>query len=144
MSNFNQIVCPNCLAVNRIPESKPAQTARCGKCKFQLFTGQPIDLTDANFDKFTAKTSIPVVVDFWAPWCGPCKMMSPEFSKAASKMEPNVRFVKLNTQDHQNTAAKYKIQGIPAMILFKNGQSVAHLAGVRRANEIKSWIEGNI
>lgn len=106
--------------------------------------GHPVDLTDANFARFIAKTSIPVVVDFWAPWCGPCKMMGPEFAKAASAMEPNVRFVKLNTQDHQNTAAKYKIQGIPAMILFKDGQAVAHLAGVRRSGEIKSWIESNI
>lgn len=144
MPKFNQIVCPHCLAVNRIAADKPALAAKCGKCKSKLFTGTPTDLTDANFAKFIGKTDIPVVVDFWAPWCGPCKMMGPEFSKAASAMEPNVRFVKLNTQDHQNAAAKYKIQGIPAMILFKNGQPVAHLAGARRADEIKSWIAGNI
>ena len=144
MTDFNQIVCPSCTAVNRIPKSKPAKAAKCGKCKSKLFTGQPVDLTDANFAKFINKTSIPVVVDFWAPWCGPCKMMGPEFAKAAADMEPKVRFVKLNTQDHQHTAAKYKIQGIPAMILFKNGQPVDHIAGVRRAGEIKSWITSNI
>ncbi len=144
MPKFNQIICPYCQAINRIAEDKPSLLAKCGKCRSKLFSGQPIDLTDASFSKFVEKTSIPVVVDFWAPWCGPCKMMGPEFSKAANAMEPNVRFVKLNTQDNPSTAAKYKIQGIPAMILFKNGQSVAHLAGARRADEIKSWIAGNI
>ena len=139
-----QIVCPNCGAVNRVAKDKPASTAKCGKCKAKLFSGHPVDLTDANFAKVITKTSIPVVVDFWAPWCGPCKMMGPEFAKAATALEPAVRFVKLNTQDHQNTAVKYKIQGIPAMIIFKNGQPVAHLAGARRADEIKSWIESNI
>ena len=140
----HQIVCPNCAAINRVPTNKSVSKAKCGKCQSKLMDGQPAELTDANFAKFIAKTSIPVVVDFWAPWCGPCKMMGPEFSKAATQMEPAVRFVKLNTQDHQNTATKYKIQGIPAMILFKSGQPVAHLAGARRVDEIKSWIESNM
>ncbi|HHI89187.1 MAG TPA: thioredoxin TrxC [Hellea balneolensis] len=144
MSKTNQIVCPHCMAVNRIPANKPATSAKCGKCKKPLFGDHPAELTDATFDKFVSKTSVPVVVDFWAPWCGPCKMMAPEYAKAAKAVEPKARFAKLNTQDNQHTATKHRIQGIPALIIFKNGQPVAHLAGARPAGEIRSWVESNI
>ncbi len=144
MSKTEQIVCPHCGAVNRIPSGKPVSGAKCGKCKKALFDGHPVELNDRNFDKFVSKTSVPVVVDFWAPWCGPCKMMAPEYAKAAQAVEPRARFAKLNTQDNQQTAAKHRIQGIPALIIFKNGQPVAHLSGARPASEIKSWVESNI
>ena len=144
MTLSQTIVCPHCSAVNRVSASKPALNAKCGKCKAPLFSGVPAELTDASFAKMIAKTSIPIVVDFWAPWCGPCKMMGPEFSKAAQALEPKVRFAKLNTQDHQVTASKYRIQGIPNMILFKEGKPAAQQAGAMRQDQIISWIEANL
>jgi len=144
MPKTNQIVCPHCQAVNRVPAAKSARAAKCGKCKRPLFAGTPAELTDQTFAKMIAKTDVPVVVDFWAPWCGPCKMMGPEFAKAAQQLEPKIRFAKLNTQDHQLTASKYRIQGIPNMILFKNGVPVAQQAGALQAEQIKSWLESKI
>ncbi len=142
--NTHKIVCPHCTAINRVASAKPADKAKCGKCKKPLFEGQPVELNDGNFAKFISKNDIPVVVDFWAPWCGPCKMMGPEFAKAAQEVEPKARFAKLNTQDNQITANNNRISGIPALIIFKNGQPVAHLAGARPASEIKAWVESEI
>ena len=144
MSKPSQIVCPSCQATNRLPASKMPRVAKCGKCKLPLFSGVPADLTDQTFSKMITKTDIPVVVDFWAPWCGPCKMMGPEFAKAAQELEPKIRFAKLNTQDHQLTANKYRIQGIPNMILFKSGAPIAQKAGALQTVQIKSWLESNL
>jgi thioredoxin 2 len=144
MASSTQIVCPHCQAVNRIPNGKPAAAAKCGKCKKQLFTGKPAELTDLTFSKMIAKSDVPVVVDFWADWCGPCKMMAPEFAKAANDMEPKVRFAKLDTQNNQHTAAQFRIQSIPNMILFKNGKPVAQQPGAMQAEQIKAWINAHM
>lgn len=140
MSESLQLVCPHCQAVNRVPASKPAIAAKCGKCKKPLFGNPPAELTDATFQKAISRSDIPVVVDFWAPWCGPCRQMAPEFANAAKAIEPRARLLKLNTQDYPNTAARFNITGIPVIMMFKNGELVAQEAGAMRANHIVNWV----
>ena len=137
---MTEIVCPHCVAVNRVPPEKPASEARCGKCHQPLFSGQPAELTAATFDKTITRTGIPVVVDFWAEWCGPCKMMAPEFRKAAQALEPAVRFAKLDTEAAQAQAAAHGIRSIPTMILFKDGREVARQSGAMSAGQIVQWV----
>ncbi len=144
MSTPVQIVCPSCGVINRIPAGKDPGKAKCGKCGGLLFSGKPVNLTDADFAKMVTKNSIPVVVDFWAEWCGPCLRMAPEFAKAASEMEPQVRFAKLDTEAAQMTAARFGIRSIPTMILFRKGRPVAQTAGAMSAAQIRRWITDNL
>lgn len=137
---MSDIVCPACSATNRIPDDKPALEAKCGRCHQPLFDGHPVALTSANFNKLIARTTVPVVVDFWADWCGPCKTMAPEFAKAAAALEPALRFAKLDTEAAQNEAAAMGIRSIPTMILFKNGQEVARHSGAMPAGHIIQWL----
>jgi len=139
----SHIVCPHCLAINRIPNEKLSDDPNCGKCKKALFSGQPVNLNDNNFDRFIAKTEIPVVVDFWADWCGPCKAMAPAYTQAANQLEPHYRFAKLNTETAQQTAAKYQIRSIPTLMIFKNGKVMAEQAGAMQANQLVQWIKSN-
>ena len=143
MSDSTHVVCPACQAVNRLPEARLEEAPKCGKCGAAMFSGKPAELTDASFQKHIGRNDIPVVVDFWAPWCGPCKMMAPQFEQAAGELEPGVRFAKLNTDEAQATAAQYNIRSIPTMALFRNGQEVARQPGAMGAADIVRWVQSH-
>ena len=144
MSDLKHVVCPSCGAVNRIPEDRLSAGPSCGKCKNRLFDKHPVTLNSANFQQHINRSEIPVVVDFWAPWCGPCKMMAPAFEQAAAALEPNVRLAKLNTEDEQMIGAQLNIRSIPTMVMFKNGREVARQAGAMSASDIQSWVRNHM
>lgn len=141
---MSEIVCAQCGAVNRIPQGKPMKLAKCGKCHAALFAGHPIELDSANFDKHVRRSSIPLVVDFWADWCGPCKMMAPEFAKAAALLEPDARLAKLDTEQAQAQSAALGIRSIPTMIMFQSGREIARQLGAMRADQIVDWVRGHL
>jgi thioredoxin 2 len=135
------VACPHDGALNRVPRARLDQNPTCGKCHQPLFAGKPVDLTAATFDRHVAQGDLPVVVDFWAAWCGPCRMMSPAFEAAAAQLEPRVRLVKLDTEAEPAIAARYGIQGIPSMILFRKGREIARTSGAMPTQQIVAWIE---
>jgi len=138
------VVCPGCVAVNRIPAQRLTEMPRCGKCHQPLFTGHPVELDGAAFQRHLARNDIPLLVDFWAPWCGPCQMMAPAFVQAASQLEPHVRLVKVNTENEQQIAAAYNIMSIPTMALFRNGREIARQPGAMGAADIVRWTRGQL
>lgn len=140
----NYIICQNCFTTNRFAKDKLSDKPKCGKCGNFLFQGKPVKLNDSSFLKFVQKTTIPVVVDFWAEWCGPCKMMAPVFEKAASNMEPQVIFAKLNTEEAPVTAVEYGIRSIPTIAILENGKVINQIAGAMSLQDLTAWIKQSI
>ena len=144
MSDSLHVVCPHCAAINRLPAERLPEGPNCGQCKTALFVGEPVSLNATSFDRHIGRSDLPVVVDFWAPWCGPCRMMAPAFQQAAADLEPRVRLAKLNTEEAQQLAARFNIRSIPTLAIFKQGREVARQSGALDLASLKRWIQTHL
>ena len=140
MESKLNFVCPKCAAVNRVPVQRLADSPICAKCTASLISDQPIELTDQTFDKFISRSSLPVVIDFWASWCGPCRSMAPQFKTAAGRMSHEAVFAKVDTESNQ-VANQFNITGIPCLIMFKSGKESARQAGAMNSDQIVQWVK---
>lgn len=138
------IACPLDGSLNRVPRDRLGEAPKCGRCQTPLFQGKPLELTSTNFDQHAQKSDLPLVIDFWASWCGPCQMMAPNFAAAAGQLEPRVRLAKLNTETERAIASRYGIQGIPCMVMVRKGREIARIAGAMPASSIVEWIEQSL
>jgi thioredoxin 2 len=144
MSESVHVVCPHCEAVNRVPRDRLGVGAKCGKCHTPLFSGAPLALGELGFARHIGRNDLPVVVDFWAPWCGPCRMMAPAFEEAARRLEPRARVVKVNTEEAQGLAAQLGIRSIPTIALFRGGREVARTAGAMDTARLVAWVQSHL
>lgn len=144
MDTIRNIVCPQCATVNRLVAERDARKACCGSCKAPLFDGHPVEVDTAMFDKQIGSSSAPVLVDVWAPWCGPCRIMAPAFEEAARLLEPDLRLIKLNSDVHREIAARLGIRGIPTLILFAHSYELARTAGSMTALQIVNWVQSKL
>lgn len=138
----NLTVCPHCAAVNRLPTDRPATEGRCGQCKAPLFDGHPAEVTSAAFERHLTRSSHPLLLDIWAPWCGPCRTMSPNFAAAAGRLEPRFRLLKLNSDAEPELSARLGIRSIPTLMLFSKGQRLAQVSGAMSTDQIVAWAQG--
>ncbi len=141
MAKSWHIVCPACAAVNRVPDDRPPERAKCGRCRAQLFAGRPIELDPATFEVHITRSEIPVLVDFWAPWCGPCRAMAPVLEQAAQRLEPTVRVAKVNIDAAEDIAARFGITAVPTLVLFAKGREIARRSGAMPLAALLAWLK---
>ncbi len=138
------VVCPGCNTTNRVPRERLGQGAVCGQCKKSLFPAGPLELTKANFDRQVGVGQLPLVVDFWAPWCGPCRTMAPAYEQAAARLAPHVRLAKLDTEAEPEIAGRFAIRSIPTLVAFSHGREVARQSGALPLSQLLQWIDTNV
>ena len=144
MSDQNRVICASCGSINNVPVSRMKDHPLCGKCKKNVMNGHPLELNEVEFQRYLDKSDQPLLVDFWAPWCGPCKMMAPIFSQAAAQLEPQFRLIKVNTEVEQNLAGRMRIQSIPTLAIFQHGKELIRQPGAMGLNDLLRWARSHV